>query len=915
MKDGTANLEPLDHPSKHGLSGVVKRSGSTSSRDLLRHISPPPLKRRRTSPGACKRALPGPRSTVFLSGSSRPVINGPSRSFDGYTYTSNRENVEKLQPCDTLYRSVSFPTAVKNYSRSFEIPSRQSSVARSDRSSKPGSINKPTCVVCLKSLATRYDPIIACPSCDRPYHDGCRNSQLLPGVDPKCWRCYICRSGSRSQVVDLSCKSSVHADSLGQTKMNSSILANIAVEGALSRFQRDSSTSSSNNITKIVDFTAATQRAIFVEHPSAAVPPGHRRGHKRGPSISWDTVEISSASPGSRTESSTSRSAAWGQNQDVFVQAIVSFPIAREIPPTPTQRSSQITAPLVTIPTYVDPSGIEVSQDLETSPVRQSIEQDAPLAVPCSVCRTQRVIAQNGDITMRCQNCRNRSQMVETGKLEIPESPDDAASNESTVSWCSRVPSSTNVTQTSTSDIDPSSRYTSERLCDEENNVTAMDHVQLDEKAVNCESMIRKVVTKPNGHPRFESRQQCPVPLTSDDDVMSCENQRHCAIRGETSKTSSIDAVPTAVQPEPLTLPNVRLATSPHTFPTSTSIVAETGNPALVVHKKPHTIRELARMALVAADGSRLTASQIVDWVSKNSDHLRKGVGGWQNSMKAVLSRMPEFVGQKVGGSTMQYGFADAVLERKYRNEYGGYVFCTTVKTLESFRSLPDTSSEPAVLLPSAVPELEHSKVDRARKTVSLERDASRSGSREDAARAQQISEDLIFQASVGATPRDKNENPLDGSDLRGRASQHKMPIRAHIPSIETMTAEAKMKKIAEIKARPSRKSFFGSENRLGHVRWQQRVDIHDESDGAWKPVRAEHSGIVGDVLGTLDHEESLPTLREIFGLPAITIPMNDGQTELAFRDGTLVNGKLPRSRQLYRAGKLFGGELTIRTS
>jgi hypothetical protein len=34
------------------------------------------------------------------------------------------------------------------------------------------------------------------------------------------------------------------------------------------------------------------------------------------------------------------------------------------------------------------------------------------------------------------------------------------------------------------------------------------------------------------------------------------------------------------------------------------------------------------------------------------------------------------------------------------------------------------------------------------------------------------------------------------------------------------------------------------------------------------------------------------PSLKEVFSLPNNQIPMNDGQTELAFRDGTLVRTK-----------------------
>jgi len=134
--------------------------------------------------------------------------------------------------------------------------------------------------------------------------------------------------------------------------------------------------------------------------------------------------------------------------------------------------------------------------------------------------------------------------------------------------------------------------------------------------------------------------------------------------------------------------------------------------------------------------------------------------------------------------------------------------------------------------------------------------------------------------------------------------------------NIEPMTEDAKVRRLADIKARPSRKGFFGSENRLSHIRGYGREDIHDEREGAWKRRRVGHganSTIKGGDGSLLDGGAT--TLREVFDLPENAIPMNDGQAELAFRDGTRVNERLPRSRKIFKVGKMFGGELTVRTS
>jgi hypothetical protein len=117
--------------------------------------------------------------------------------------------------------------------------------------------------------------------------------------------------------------------------------------------------------------------------------------------------------------------------------------------------------------------------------------------------------------------------------------------------------------------------------------------------------------------------------------------------------------------------------------------------------------------------------------------------------------------------------------------------------------------------------------------------------------------------------------------------------LAAHGPNqrhtVETMSEAEKAQKITEIQARPSRKQYFGSDHRLAHKRWHGLDDIHDERIGAWKPqvaLKQNHPDANEDVDM---NGETVRTLREVFNLPNNMIPMNDGQTELAFRDGTLV--------------------------
>ena len=115
-----------------------------------------------------------------------------------------------------------------------------------------------------------------------------------------------------------------------------------------------------------------------------------------------------------------------------------------------------------------------------------------------------------------------------------------------------------------------------------------------------------------------------------------------------------------------------------------------------------------------------------------------------------------------------------------------------------------------------------------------------------------------------------------------------KSPPRDHTPLIETMTDAEKAQKITAIKARRSRKAFFGRDHRLAHVRRYQRLDIHDERDGMWKPAYRT-SGTDNSDRAMKDRDGS-ETLREAFGLPKNVVPVNDGQTELAFRVGAPVS-------------------------
>jgi hypothetical protein len=384
---------------------------------------------------------------------------------------------------------------------------------------------------------------------------------------------------------------------------------------------------------------------------------------------------------------------------------------------------------------------------------------------------------------------------------------------------------------------------------------------------------------------------------------------------------------------------------------------------------KRYTNRELAHMALVTANGSGMTALQVIDWVAQRFPYKQKGQGEWEKSLGSVLSLKDEFRSDKSlkyegrddkpakrgPGSSELYSFANATIRARFEKEYSAYraqpVFAAKQPSQEAPQDRRETpvqpTSTPAGVIKSGK-DIRSAAVCRPQISVPM-KPGSSLGTSPDASALKTLHDDkpeiplgrqqetpgaddsLVPDATTTNTTS-KDEplwNPFDGptaelsefeiafaNDLlqSGRQSSFfNLTPQPQKPSIDTMTPEEKAAKIAEIQARPSRKKFFGSEHRLAHVRRYGRQDIHDESDGAWIPP-PKNPKIAREKNVVMDDGGDTRTLREVFNLPANAIPMNDGQ-ELAFRDGTLVKGQLPRPRNVYRVGKMFRGELTSKLS
>ena len=60
---------------------------------------------------------------------------------------------------------------------------KSSAMASSETGAGSGRLKKLVCHTCNKTSATKYDPMITCPSCQRSFHDSCRTPPLRHGLD------------------------------------------------------------------------------------------------------------------------------------------------------------------------------------------------------------------------------------------------------------------------------------------------------------------------------------------------------------------------------------------------------------------------------------------------------------------------------------------------------------------------------------------------------------------------------------------------------------------------------------------------------------------------------------------------------------------------------------------------------------
>ncbi|KAI4919435.1 hypothetical protein J4E90_001569 [Alternaria incomplexa] len=316
---------------------------------------------------------------------------------------------------------------------------------------------------------------------------------------------------------------------------------------------------------------------------------------------------------------------------------------------------------------------------------------------------------------------------------------------------------------------------------------------------------------------------------------------------------------------------------------------------------KRHTNRDLARIALVCAQGTGMTALEIIDWLALRFSYLKKGQGAWEKSLKSVLSHQPEFYGVKPSGRPYErvvYNFTSTANRAKYEEEYHEYLPLPSVlgpqeghgnaRKITSQRAVADNVMQNAEIQDEQPTQIKR-RTTRAIKSAPSRRNAITHDSL-----PTPMMEEVTTDVEPGYNPFERatvsrlTRAPVDDLEAQ-RGTDFRSAYSPNIaPSIETMTSEEKAAKIEEIKARPSRKQFFGANWRLAHVRKYGREDVHDESDGAWKSHHTTEGSMADRNSAPNDRDEN-QSLLQVFNLPTNTRPFSDGN-ELVFRNTTLVS-------------------------
>ncbi|KAF2184271.1 hypothetical protein K469DRAFT_750901 [Zopfia rhizophila CBS 207.26] len=400
--------------------------------------------------------------------------------------------------------------------------------------------------------------------------------------------------------------------------------------------------------------------------------------------------------------------------------------------------------------------------------------------------------------------------------------------------------------------------------------------------------------------------------------------------------------------------------------PSSSESEVDTTSQEATSKTASYTTRQRIAMALLAAQDRALTSGEVKDWISDTFPELQRG-GKWEASVSAVLSYCQDFSkGQQAGERTSVWSFSSRAIKQKAAKQFPE--FCPTpplrpkiaLKTRPSNRNLGSREStesnrrgekEPRSKSQTAAIEEHPEGVEETNQTPTffpdkvLPKSASEpvenGRSKIDSPNVEMMDANLT-PASSGNTAADIVHGDDVGSsqEIRANSIRHlastsdlvdedaeifTMPWDKNrcteldpnlvierdfftaFPEFSTqMTTSEREKKIEQIKKRPSRKATFGK--RLAFARIH-RKDVHDELSWYRKTTYSHSLGQVQDC-GVEMQDNQVETFRDIMDLPENAIPMVAPDGQLAFRDGVMVNGRLPRPKVIYKVGRHFAGNL-----
>jgi hypothetical protein len=361
-----------------------------------------------------------------------------------------------------------------------------------------------------------------------------------------------------------------------------------------------------------------------------------------------------------------------------------------------------------------------------------------------------------------------------------------------------------------------------------------------------------------------------------------------------------------------------------------------------------YSFRELIGQALLASNGTALTTAEVQDWIANTFPQIYRKGGPWKNNISPILSGTPDFQIQSKIGKQIFWSFKNAQARKKYERQFpepripaptlaaapqNATLAATTVPSatrrpsrlsivenmeideqhdasasaLAEIRTFPESVADLRALLPEvsdevrtrmqqAIDSLEQHKCEIVPGTHRSE-DAHSSAS----APVQTGSSSFVI---VPKEPEHRDDDHLFNPFHTEESTNSYLPgdVRVETDFYEAfpeesyrMTEEQREKKIAAIRARPSRKATFGQV--LATARYH-RKDVHNELESEPRPSTALPKMTVvqrieDDFWDISQVNEEVPrevqNLKEAFGLPQNLIPMlYEGQ--LAFREGTRVS-------------------------